>query len=223
MDKTKLKSRCYLVILLAVFIAAWQVLADRGMINPLFFSSPKQVLADMAEMFSTGYIMPHIGITLYAAFLGLFYGIVLGTAIALIVGNNRVLAHILEPIFVGIHGLPLLALGPLFVVWFGIGIKSKIFMATISVFFLVFFNIYAGFKDVDIQLIQTLKLMRASKIQLMTKVILPSCIPWLIASLKAGVGAAVLGAIVGEYLGATAGLGWVIQSAGGYYLSLIHI
>lgn len=217
MDKTKLKSRCYLVILLAVFIAAWQVLADRGMINPLFFSSPKQVLADMAEMFSTGYIMPHIGIMLYAAFLGLFYGIVLGTAIALIVGNNRVLAHILEPIFVGIHGLPLLALGPLFVVWFGIGIKSKIFMATISVFFLVFFNIYAGFKDVDIQLIQTLKLMRASKIQLMTKVILPSCIPWLIASLKAGVGAAVLGAIVGEYLGATAGLGWVIQSAGGYY------
>ena len=217
MDKTKLKSRCYLVILLAVFIAAWQVLADRGMINPLFFSSPKQVLADMAEMFSTGYIMPHIGITLYAAFLGLFYGIVLGTAIALIVGNNRVLAHILEPIFVGIHGLPLLALGPLFVVWFGIGIKSKIFMATISVFFLVFFNIYAGFKDVDIQLIQTLKLMRASKIQLMTKVILPSCIPWLIASLKAGVGAAVLGAIVGEYLGATAGLGWGIQSAGGYY------
>ena len=217
MDKTKLKSRCYLVILLAVFIAAWQVLADRGMINPLFFSSPKQVLADMAEMFSTGYIMPQIGITLYAAFLGLFYGIVLGTAIALIVGNNRVLAHILEPIFVGIHGLPLLALGPLFVVWFGIGIKSKIFMATISVFFLVFFNIYAGFKDVDIQLIQTLKLMRASKIQLMTKVILPSCIPWLIASLKAGVGAAVLGAIVGEYLGATAGLGWVIQSAGGYY------
>ncbi len=217
MDKTKLKSRCYLVILLAVFIAAWQVLAYRGMINPLFFSSPKQVLADMAEMFSTGYIMPHIGITLYAAFLGLFYGIVLGTAIALIVGNNRVLAHILEPIFVGIHGLPLLALGPLFVVWFGIGIKSKIFMATISVFFLVFFNIYAGFKDVDIQLIQTLKLMRASKIQLMTKVILPSCIPWLIASLKAGVGAAVLGAIVGEYLGATAGLGWVIQSAGGYY------
>lgn len=217
MDKTKLKSRCYLVILLAVFIAAWQMLADRGMINPLFFSSPKQVLADMAEMFSTGYIMPHIGITLYAAFLGLFYGIVLGTAIALIVGNNRVLAHILEPIFVGIHGLPLLALGPLFVVWFGIGIKSKIFMATISVFFLVFFNIYAGFKDVDIQLIQTLKLMRASKIQLMTKVILPSCIPWLIASLKAGVGAAVLGAIVGEYLGATAGLGWVIQSARGYY------
>lgn len=217
MDRTKFKSRCYLVILLAAFIAIWQLLSDKGKINPLFFSSPKQVFADMVEMFSTGYIMPHIGITLYAAFLGLFYGIILGTVIALFVGNNKIAANILEPIFVGIHGLPLLALGPLFVVWFGIGIKSKIFMAAISVFFLVFFNIYAGFKDVDIQLIQTLKLMRAGKMQVMTKVILPSCVPWLIASLKAGVGAAVLGAIVGEYLGATAGLGWVIQSAGGYY------
>lgn len=217
MDKTKLQSKIYLVILLVVFVAVWQFLADKGMINPLFFSSPKQVWTDTVEMFSTGYIFTHIKVTLYAAFVGLFYGIVFGTLTALLVGNNKILAYIVEPIFVGIHGLPLLALGPLFVVWFGIGIKSKIFMATISVFFLVFFNIYAGFQDVDIQLIQTLKLMRASKMQIMLKVILPSCIPWLIASLKAGVGAAVLGAIVGEYLGATAGLGWVIQMAGGYY------
>ena len=216
-DKTKLKSHIYLVILLVAFVILWQFLAEKELINPMFFSSPKEVWADTVEMFSTGYILPHIGITLYAAFLGLFYGIVFGTLIALIVGNYKILAHIVEPIFVGIHGLPLLALGPLFVVWFGIGIKSKIFMATISVFFLVFFNIYAGFKDVDIQLIQTLKLMRANKVQIMTKVIMPSCIPWLMASLKAGVGAAVLGAIVGEYLGATAGLGYVIQMAGGYY------
>ena len=216
-DKTKLKSHIYLVILLVAFVILWQFLAEKELINPMFFSSPKEVWADTVEMFSTGYILPHIGITLYAAFLGLFYGIVFGTLIALIVGNYKILAHIVEPIFDGIHGLPLLALGPLFVVWFGIGIKSKIFMATISVFFLVFFNIYAGFKDVDIQLIQTLKLMRANKVQIMTKVIMPSCIPWLMASLKAGVGAAVLGAIVGEYLGATAGLGYVIQMAGGYY------
>lgn len=216
-DKTKLCSHIYLVILLVVFVILWQFLADQELINPMFFSSPKEVWADTVEMFSTGYILPHIGITLYAAFLGLFYGIVFGTLIALIVGNYKTLSHIVEPIFVGIHGLPLLALGPLFVVWFGIGIKSKIFMATISVFFLVFFNIYAGFKDVDIQLIQTLKLMGASKVQIMTKVIMPSCIPWLMASLKAGVGAAVLGAIVGEYLGATAGLGYIIQMAGGYY------
>ena len=217
MDKTKIKSSCYLVILLVVFVAAWQLMADKGMINPLFFSSPEKVWADIVEMFSTGYIFPHIQITLYASFVGLFYGILLGTIVALIVGENQVLARVIEPILVGINGLPLLSLGPLFVVWFGIGIKSKIVMATISVFFIVFFNIYAGIKDVDVQLIQTLKLMRANKIQIIRKVILPSCIPWMMASLKAGVGGAVLGAIVGEYLGASAGLGWVIQMAGGYY------
>ncbi len=187
------------------------------MINQMFFSSPKAVWQDLKEMFGSGYIFPHLKVTLCAAFLGLFYGIVFGTLTAFLVGNNKVLINILEPIFVGIHGLPLLALGPLFVVWFGIGMKSKIFMATINVFFLVFFNVYAGVKDVDVQLINTLKLMRASKLQIMLKVIMPSCIPWLIASLKAGVGAAVLGAIVGEYLGASAGLGWIIQTAGGYY------
>lgn len=217
MDQTKLKSRIILVSLLAGMIIVWQLLAEKGMINQMFFSSPKAVWDDLKEMFGTGYIFPHLKVTLYAAFLGLFYGIVFGTLTAFLVGNSKVLIHILEPIFVGIHGLPLLALGPLFVVWFGIGIKSKIFMATINVFFLVFFNVYAGVKDVDVQLINTLKLMRASNMQILWKVIMPSCVPWLTASLKAGVGAAVLGAIVGEYLGASAGLGWIIQTAGGYY------
>ena len=217
MDQTKLKSRIILVSLLAGMIIVWQLLAEKGMINQMFFSSPKAVWDDLKEMFGTGYIFPHLKVTLYAAFLGLFYGIAFGTLTAFLVGNSKVLIHILEPIFVGIHGLPLLALGPLFVVWFGIGIKSKIFMATINVFFLVFFNVYAGVKDVDVQLINTLKLMRASNMQILWKVIMPSCVPWLTASLKAGVGAAVLGAIVGEYLGASAGLGWIIQTAGGYY------
>lgn len=217
MDKTKLKSRIILIISLVMLVIVWQILSDKGLINQLFFSSPKAVWKDLKEMFMTGYIFPHLKVTLYAAFCGLFYGILFGTVTAFVIGNNKILVNILEPIFVGIHGLPLLALGPLFVVWFGIGIKSKIFMAMINVFFLVFFNVYAGFKDVDIQLINTLKLMKASRFQILTKVVMPSCIPWLLASLKAGVGAAMLGAIVGEYLGASAGLGWVIQTAGGYY------
>ena len=187
MDKTKLKSRVILCSLLVILVVIWQFLSEKGMINQMFFSSPKAVWQDLKEMFGSGYIFPHLKVTLCAAFLGLFYGIVFGTLTAFLVGNNKVLINILEPIFVGIHGLPLLALGPLFVVWFGIGMKSKIFMATINVFFLVFFNVYAGVKDVDVQLINTLKLMRASKLQIMLKVIMPSCIPWLIASLKAGV------------------------------------
>lgn len=217
MDKVKLKSRLGLLLILSAFLAVWQISSDRGVIDPLFFSSPTKVAIDLVEIFKTGYIFPHIKITFYAAFVGLTYGIVFGTLTAFIVGNSKVLIRIVEPIFVAINGIPLLALGPLFVFWFGLGIKSKIFMAAINVFFRVFFNMYAGVRDVDVQLIQTLQLMRANKFQIMTKVVMPSCVPWLLASLKTGVGAAALGAIVGEYLGSSAGLGWVVQTAGGYY------
>lgn len=217
MDKIKWKSRSYLLLVIIIFGVVWQVCSDKGIVNELFFSSPKKVIKDFIEMFTSGYIFPHIRITLYATFAGLAYGIVLGTVTAFFVGNNKVLANVIEPIFVAINGIPLLAIGPLFVFWFGLGIKSKIVMASIIVFFRVFFNMYAGFKDADIQLIQTLQLMRASRFQIITKVILPSGLPWLFASLKTGVGAAALGAIIGEYLGSSAGLGWVIQTAGGYY------
>lgn len=217
MNSVKIKSSIYLVILLIAFIFLWQISADNGWINTLFFSSPVAVWNDAVEMFSTGYIYQHIYATLYAAFIGLFWGIIIGAVAAIILAESEVLSRVIEPILVGIHGLPLLALGPLFVVWFGIGIKSKIVMAAIEVFFIVFFNLYAGILDVDKQLVQTLKIMRANKFQILTKAVLPSCIPWMIASLKSGVGGAVLGAIVGEYLGATAGMGWVIQMAGGYY------
>ena len=217
MDKIKWKSRSYLLLVIIIFGVVWQVCSDKGIVNELFFSSPKKVIKDFVEMFTSGYIFPHIRITLYATFAGLAYGIVLGTVTAFFVGNNKVLANVIEPIFVAINGIPLLAIGPLFVFWFGLGIKSKIVMASIIVFFRVFFNMYAGFKDADIQLIQTLQLMRASRFQIITKVILPSGLPWLFASLKTGVGAAALGAIIGEYLGSSAGLGWVIQTAGGYY------
>jgi len=215
--KFDIKSKIVIAILIIIFFIIWQLLSDNKIINPLFFSSPLAVWKDLVEMFSTGYILPHIGWTLFEAFAGLFIGIVLGCIVAFIVGNNKLLMSICEPIFVGINGLPLLALGPLFIVWFGIGLEPKIVLATITVFFLVFFNITAGLKSVDVQLINTLKLMRATKMQILVKVYLPTCIPWLLASLKGGVGAAVLGAIVGEYLGATTGLGWLIQMAGGWY------
>ncbi len=217
MNKTKLQSRIYLLIIMITMISIWQVFSNKGIINILYFSSPKEIVKDLIEIFSTGYIFPHIGVTFYAAFMGLIYGLVFGTIAAFIVGNSKLLEQIVEPVLVAINGVPLLALGPLFVFWFGIGIKSKIVMATITVFFRVFFNMYAGFKDVDIQLIQTLQLMRANKMQIITKVIMPSGIPWLLASLKASVGAASLGAIIGEYLGSSSGLGWVIQTASGYY------
>lgn len=217
MELKKILKKCYCLIFIALFLIIWEYLSDNNMINTFFFSSPLNIIKDLISMFSTGEIWPHIYITLKASLFGLFYGVLFGVIIAFLFGNIPLLADIFDPILVGLYGLPKLSLGPLFIIWFGIGLQAKIFMAAIMVFFLVFFNAYAGFKNVDINLINTLKIMGASKLQIIQKVILPSCIPWIMASLRSGAGASVLGAIVGEYLGSNQGLGWMVQSAGGVY------
>lgn len=217
MELKKILKKCYCLIFIALFLIIWEYLSDNNMINTFFFSSPLNIIKDLISMFSTGEIWSHIYITLKASLFGLFYGVAFGVIIAFLFGNIPLLADIFDPILVGLYGLPKLSLGPLFIIWFGIGLQAKIFMAAIMVFFLVFFNAYAGFKNVDINLINTLKIMGASKLQIIQKVILPSCIPWIMASLRSGAGASVLGAIVGEYLGSNQGLGWMVQSAGGVY------
>ncbi|MDD2569280.1 MAG: ABC transporter permease [Clostridia bacterium] len=215
--KSKLLPQFYLILFLVIFFGIWQFFVNIGSINPFLFSSPIDIFKDMFNLFATGEIWPHIFVTLYASFWGVVIGTVSGIIVAFIFGNIKILADIFDPLFVGLYGLPKLALGPLFIVWFGISITAKIFMSTIMVFFLVFFNAYAGFRNVDVNLINMMKLMGANRLQIITKLTLPSCIPWITASLRAGVGAAVLGTIVGEYLGAVQGLGWMVMTAGGVY------
>lgn len=204
-------------VVLFLFLALWQYLAVTDKINTFFFSSPTAVLLDFIDLFVTGRIWLHLGITLTEAVSGLLIGLGLGVAAAFLFGNFKILNLLFDPIFVAIYGLPKLALGPLFVIWFGLGLKSKVIMSALLVFFLVFFNAYAGFQDVNAELVNTLKLMGASRIQIVTKVTLPSCVPWIIASIRSGTGAAVGGAIMGEYLGTNKGLGFLVQTAGANY------
>lgn len=205
------------LVVVALFLCFWQWMADSGAINTFFFSSPIYVLLDFVEIFTTGRIWPHMAVTLTEAMAGLGIGLVAGVLVAFLFGNFRILSLLFDPIFVAIYGLPKLALGPLFVVWFGLGLESKVVMSTLMVFFLVFFNAYAGFRDVNRELISTLRLMGATRIQIAFKLTLPSCVPWILASLRSGVGAAVGGAVIGEYLGTNKGLGFLIQTAGANY------
>lgn len=200
-----------------LFLVFWQYMADAERINTFFFSSPIAVIKDFILLFTSGRIWLHLGITVLESIAGLLIGLVLGVAVAFLFGNFKILSLLFDPIFVAIYGLPKLALGPLLVIWFGLGIKSKIIMSAMLVFFLVFFNAYAGFRDVNVELVNTLKLMGASRWQIVQKVTLPSCIPWIIASLRSGTGAAVGGAIMGEYLGTNKGLGFLVQTAGANY------
>jgi len=205
------------ILLIAGTLAAWELLVLLGLLDPFFMSQPTAIIEDMIDAFATGAILPHIAVTLKEALAGLFLGAAAGVATALVLDKAQTLARVLDPIIMAFYGIPKLALGPIFILWFGLGMKSKIFLAALMVFFLVLFNAYAGFRNVDRALIDAARLMGAKKGQIMRKVVLPSSAPWLLAGMKAGLGAALLGAVVGEYIGANAGLGWMVEYAGGMY------
>lgn len=206
--------RCVLILSI---LLVWELLARFNLIDTFFFGQPTAIALDIQEAFVTGEIIPHIKITLGEALAGLFLGTVIGIFAAYVLCKLDMTARILDPIIMAFYGIPKLALGPIFILWFGLGVQSKIFLAALMVFFLVFFNAYAGFKNVDQALINAVRLMGASSRQVTVKVVLPSAVPWLMAGIKAGLGAALLGAVVGEYIGASAGLGWMVEFAGSMY------
>ncbi|QLA20381.1 ABC transporter permease [Desulfolutivibrio sulfoxidireducens] len=205
------------LVLILAGLAVWELLARWKIIDTFFMSQPTAILLDMVDAFRSGEIIPHIVVTLKEALAGLLIGTIAGILSALFLEKMDVAARILDPIIMAFYGIPKLALGPIFILWFGLGIESKIFLAALMVYFLVLFNAYAGFKNVDQSLVNAVKLMGARNRQIMLKVVLPSSIPWMLAGIKAGLGAALLGAVVGEYIGANSGLGWMVEYAGGMY------
>lgn len=205
------------IMLVTLLFAFWEAAANAGRIDTFFFSSPGLIIHDIVKMWDSGDISKHVSITVEEAFWGLIYGGLVGTVFAFIFGASKRLTSILLPLMVGFNGLPKLALGPLLIFWFGIGIESKVVMSATMVFFIFLFNMYAGYRNVDAILINAVKMLGGNKWQIMYKVIWPSCMPWFLASLRTGLGMSIMGAIVGEYIGANKGLGWMIQNAGGTY------
>jgi NitT/TauT family transport system permease protein len=130
-------------------------------------------------------------------------------------GANRFLADTIEPFFLGLYSLPRVALAPLFILWLGIGDLSKIVMAFSMVVFVVVLNTYEGVRAVDREQLDMIRVMRGSQFYLVRRVILPSVTPWVFASVRAGVGLALVGAVLGEFLGANRGLGWYVEFSAG--------
>jgi NitT/TauT family transport system permease protein len=192
-------------------------LAFYKLIDTFYFSKPSSIIYDFYELFSSGIIFIHIWITIQATIAGLLLGSIFGISMAFIMGRFEIVGKIFDPIIVALYGIPKLALGPLFILWFGLGIKSKIFLAFIWVFFIMYFNAYGGFKNVEKRLVNSAVVMGANSFQVFCKVVIPSSVPWIMTGLKAGIGVALLGAIVGEYIGSAAGLGYLVQYAGNMF------
>lgn len=215
--KRGLSPGLWTVVILAVCLLLWEWAAEAGRINTFFFSSPAQVWREFLSMAGSGLLRRHLLVTAREAVLGLLFGGVLGTLTGLALGVSKKAAAAVMSVMTGLNGLPKLALGPLIIIWFGIGITSKVLISALMVYFVFAFNLYAGVHSVDRALIEAAALLGGNRRQILGKVIWPSCLPWLLASLRTGLGLALSGAIVGEYLGAGQGLGWLISTSGELY------
>jgi NitT/TauT family transport system permease protein len=202
--------------IIVVGLSAWQFASGR-LIKSFWISSPSEIWRQLATWISTGELWMHVEVTLTETVLGFVFGAIAGIVVGLALGLNRRLAAVLDPFIVAFYSLPKIALAPLFILWFGVGLTSKVVLAMFVVFFLVFYNTYAGTLAVEQELVDVLRLMGGSRWQIVRKVILPSALIWIFTGMKSSVPYALIGAVVGEMMASNKGLGYLIQAAAGQY------
>jgi len=198
------------------FLAFWQFASGR-MVDPFFISSPIDVALKLVNWTQRGILFANLWVTLYAMSVGFVIGAIGGFACGFAFGRWATVAAVFDPYITAIYCLPKIALAPLFIMWFGIGIESKIAMSAIVVFFLVFLNTYAGVRDVNPVHIHATRIMGASEWQLLRVVIAPSAAAWVLAGLKVSIPYALIGAVVGEFMSANRGIGFLIAQASGLF------
>ena len=204
------------IVLFSVILALWEFGAGT-LFNEFFLSRPSAVALEFWDLVVSGRLFYHGGITVVEALSGFLCGGLAGMMAGVILGRNKLLADVLDPLILIFYSLPKVALAPLFVLWFGIGMEMKIVLTGTIVFFLVFLNTYTGVRGVSRELIAIMKLMGASERHLLAKVVLPSAVTWVFTGLRLSVPYALIGAIVGELTAANRGLGYLMSNAAGQF------
>ena len=200
----------YRVLFGLALLALWEGASGR-LIDPFWVSSPFKVFGYLAEVTADGSIFEHAAVTLYEAAVGFVLGALTGVGFGFLLARRETLAAVLDPYIVAFNGIPRIALAPLFIIWFGIGPNSKVVLVVIVVFFLTFFSTFSGIKGVDVELKNLLRIMGASERQVLLKITVPATIPWILTGLKLSVPYALVGAVVGEFVAASKGLGYLIN------------
>lgn len=205
-----------LVLLIAILVL-WEltVYLDPG--TAFWISSPVRIFERLVHLLMNGSLLYHTGITFMEALSGLIGGTILGVALGLLLGANRTFGQIFEPFIMAINSLPRVALAPLLVMYVGIGFASKFLLALSLVVVVVMLNTYEGVKATDANHLNAMRILGAGRRQIFTKVLLPNSIPWIFAGVRVGVAFAIVGAIVGEFISAQAGIGYMIDNASGAY------
>jgi NitT/TauT family transport system permease protein len=199
--------------LLAVLLAAWEAAVAYGNVQPLWVSRPSAIAATLWDFFVGGSIYPHLLATLGNALAGLVAGSVGGIVLGFLIVRFDRFGRIIDPFINFFYSIPRIALAPLFVLWFGIGLGSKVATIFAIVFFLLLVNTVTGIRQVDGHLIRGMQAMGATRWQINRYVVIPSTLVWILAGLRLAIPQSVIGAVIAEYVGATKGLGYLILFA----------
>ncbi len=209
--------KIYKILPLIIFIIFWQSYVTIYPDKQFYFSSPIKVVYEFCSFFIHEKGIYHSYITFIETITGFFIGNIAGITIGLLLWFSKRAANISRPYLVALGALPIFALAPIMIVWFGIGIWSKIMMAALSTVIIAIVQSYNGAINVDEKYIRLMKVFKASKYRIFRTIILPSSLIWVFNSLKLNIGAALLGAFIGEFIAADAGIGYIIIRASGLY------
>ena len=222
-----MRLRSLQILVVALLVAFWYAMTAPGLIPPFyfeqanraafFFGEPQKVFWVIVDWFWSGDIFGHLGVTLLETALGFLIGSAFGLGIGLWLALSPTASAVMDPYIKGFNSMPRVVLAPIFAVWFGLGIWSKVALGVTLVFFVVFFNVYQGIKDVSPVVLANARMLGASRRQLIHRVYIPSALTWVFSSLHVSVGMAFVGAVIGEYLGSAAGVGYLILQAEGTF------
>lgn len=202
-------------IFIAVFVfLLWEILARLNIIDSFIMSSPSKIITTLLMLIKNNTLLYHASVTLFEAIIGFLISTGVGTLIAIILWSNKYIERILEPYLVILNSLPKIALGPIIIIWVGIGIEAIVTMDILIMIIITILTMLNAFNSCDKQKILLLKSMHANHFQILTKLILPNAIPEFVSLLKINVGLTWVGTIMGEYLVSRAGLGYLIIYGG---------
>lgn len=209
-DTEALRVSLYRLLLVLVLLVAWEYSSGRYF-DAFWFSKPTDIARASWVEFQSGRLGTDLGVTLSETSLGFPIGAAAGVVAGFVLGRWITLAQVIDPLILGLYGVPRIALAPLFIIWFGIGPLSKIMLVMLMVFFLTFFNTYAGVRSVGPDLKNVARVMGANERQVLLKIVIPAASPWIFTGLKVSVPYSIVGAIVGEFMASSRGLGYAIM------------
>jgi NitT/TauT family transport system permease protein len=207
-------------LLLAWETASGDPATESGvLVDSFYISKPSEIWAALVGWVEEGVLLESIQATVVAMLYGFAIGAVLGILVGIILGSSPMLSDIFRPFIIALNSIPRLALVPLFILWFGFGLASKVALVALIVFFLVFYSTYEGVRDVEQRLIDVLKVMNASRLTVQMKVRVPSTMAWIIQGLRVSVPYALVAAVTAEIIGANTGIGYLIQRSAGTFFT----